>query len=77
MKKMSFVAERNLGTGGCALTSLIETQDSGFFPLSSGYLAGFPEFSVEGWMWRGEYKGAIKKCQVMMNKSYSVHSQEV
>lgn len=69
--------KRNLGAVGCAVTSLIETQDLGFFPLSLGYLASFPEFSVEGWMWKGEYKGAIKKCQVMLNKSYSVHSQEV
>lgn len=77
MKKMSFVAEEKPGSWGLCADFLIETQNSGFFPLSSGYLAGFLEFSVEGWMWRGEYKGAIKKCQVMMNKSYSVHSQEV
>lgn len=61
--------KRNLGAVGCALASLIEAQDLGFFPLSSGYLASFLEFSVEGWMWRGEHKEAIKKCQVMMNKS--------
>lgn len=76
VRKMSYVTNRNLGAVDWALTSLIKPQDLGFFPFS-GHLASFPEFSVEGWMRREEHKGAIKKCQVMVNKSYSVCSQEV
>lgn len=66
---MSCVAEEKPGSCGLCVGFSHRGTGLGFFPLSSGYLASFLEFSVEGWMWRGEHKEAIKKCQVMMNKS--------
>lgn len=50
---------------------------AGFLALSPGYLASILEFSVGGWMWEEEHKRVIKGCQVILNKSYSVHSQEI
>lgn len=73
---MSSVTERNPGAVGWALTSLGGPQDLAVFPFSwvFGKLSGV--FS-RGLAVEGEYKGAIKKCQAMVNKSYSVRSQEV
>lgn len=76
-RKMSCVAEEKPGSCGLCIGFSHRGTGLGFFLLSSGYLASFPEFSVESWMWRGEHKEVIKKCQVMMNRSYSVYSQEV
>ena len=45
--------------------------------FSFGEKVQSPKFSVGGWMWEEEHKGVIKGCQVIMNESHSVHSQEI
>lgn len=76
---MRWRLENGWGTGNCGLDSSLSRQSLLPCPFfwALGKLARVFSGGSAGGMWEEEHKRITKGCQLIMNKSYFVYSQEI